>query len=156
MNAGSFPPSSLEVAQRMLSQFGRVGATRIYAAPALGAVIAAGSGVIATAQPITFREPGTVLAAYGQELTGTPAKFASTAVRVQIGGTEDLFTDGQAGTFVPMLALFGTTQNWFPIMRRAQPGVDWTVSYQNNDAGGTASPFFCLAFIADRDVAGKR
>jgi hypothetical protein len=74
-------------------------------------------------------------------------------VRVRIGGNEDLFTDGQSGVFVPMLALFGQTQNWFPLWRRATPGVDWTITYKNQSGAQTAIPSFILAFIADADIA---
>ncbi len=149
---GDFPPNVVELIQRQLSQFGRVGATKVYKAPDLAAAIA---GVVGTeSQPVTirFREPGTVIACYGQELAGTTAKFAGTEVRVRIGGQEDLFTDGQSGVYMPMLALFGPNLNWFPLWRRAMPGVDWTVQYKNQVAS-TATPTFGLAFIADSDLA---
>lgn len=148
----SFPPNVVELIQRQVSQFGRVGATKIYTAPALAAAIAAGASVESVPVTIRFREPGTVIALYGQEVAGTAAKFATTDIRVQIGGTEDLFTDGQQGTFVPMLGLFGGALNWFPLWRRALPGVDWVFTFRNRDAGATATPFAGLAFLADADV----
>lgn len=151
---GEFPPNVVELIQRQLSQFGRVGATKLYNVPALAAPIAATAGLIAAAAPLQFREPGTVIAMYGQEISGTAAKFAQTSVRVQIGGQEDLFTDGNVGTFVPMLALFGPNLNWFPLWRRAIPGVNWVVSFQNNDpTPATCTPFCTFAFIADADLA---
>jgi hypothetical protein len=152
---GDFPPNVVELIQRQLSQFGRVGATKIYIFPALAAPVPiAGSGNnISAPTNIRFREPGTVIALYGQELTGTVAKFAQTAVRIQVGGQEDLITDGQAGQFAPMLGLFGPNLNWFPLWRRAIPGVDWTVTYRNDDTIATASPTTMLAFIADADLA---
>lgn len=150
---GDFPPNVVELIQRQLSQFGRVGATKIYVTPALPAAIAAVAGTESAPQTIRFREPGTVIACYGQEQAGTAAKFATTEVRVRIGGNEDLFTDGQSGIFVPMLALFGQTQNWFPLWRRALPGVDWTITYRNQSGAQTATPSFLLAFIADADIA---
>lgn len=154
---GDFPPNVVELIQRQLSQFGRVGATKIYAVPTLSSTVAAASSVTtpqqSTPQSIRFREPGTVIALYGQALAGTPASFAGTEVRVQIGGQEDIFTDGQAGVYVPMLALFGPNLNWFPLWRRASPGVDWVITYQNRQTGGTTFPSCYLSFIADADLA---
>lgn len=158
---GDFPPNSVEIAQRIATQFGRAGATRIVAAPALGNVVPVGVvpgvGLPVTpglAGPVTikFRRPGTVVALYGQELRGTAAAFARTAVRVLIGGQEDLFTDGTSGVYVPFLALFGQTSNWFPLNRRAKPGVDWSIFFANSDTGSTAQPFFSLAFIEDQQA----
>lgn len=150
---GDYPPNVVELIQRQLSQFGRVGSTKVYAAPALAAAIAAVAGTESQPVAIRFREPGTVIAAYGQEQAGTTAKFATTEVRVRIGGQEDLFTDGQSGAFLPMLMLFGPNLNWFPLWRRAIPGVDWTVTYRNQSGAATAIPSFGLAFIADADLA---
>lgn len=150
---GDFPPNVVELIQRQLSQFGRVGATKMYVAPALSAAIAAVAGTISTPVNIRFREPGTVIAMYGQEQAGTVAKFATTEVRVQIGGQEDLITTGQAGTFAPMLALFGPNLNWWPLWRRATPGTDWTITYRNQSGSDTAIPFVGFAFIADADIA---
>lgn len=154
MNQYDFPPNVVELVQRQLSQFGRAGATKGYGAPDLPAAIPIGAP-ISTSAPVNirFREPGTVVALYGQELAGTAPKFASTRVRVQIGGQEDLFTDGQVGIFRSMLSLFGGAQNWWPVWRRAIPGVDWTVTYQNLDQAATATPELTLAFIGDADLA---
>lgn len=150
---GEFPPNVIELIQRQLSQFGRVGATKIYMTPGLSAAIAAVAGTQGGPVNIRFREPGTVIALYGQEQAGTTAKFATTEVRIQIGGQEDLITDGQSGTFAPMLALFGPNLNWFPLWRRAVPGVDWTFTYRNQSGASTAIPLCALAFIADADIA---
>ena len=143
---GAFPPNVLELSQRQLSQFGRVGSTKVYRTPA----VAAFTG-ISSPSNIRFREPGTVIACYGQSSLGTVAEFAQMEVRVQIGGQEDIVTDGQSGTFAPMLALFGPNLNWFPLWRRAIPGIDWTVTYNNNSLA-TGTPSFLLAFVADADV----
>lgn len=150
---GDFPPNVVELIQRQLSQFGRVGATKIYTAPALPAAIAAVAGTTSNPVNIRFREPGTVIALYGQEQAGTAPKFATTEVRVQVGGTEDLWTDGEVGTFVPLLALFGGALNWWPMWRRATPGVDWLITWRNQSGAATATPFLGLAFIADADLA---
>lgn len=155
---GDFPPNVVELVQRQLSQFGRVGATKVYLFPLLAAPIAANTsggptGTVSVPSNIRFREPGTVIALYGQEATGTVAKFAQTAIRIQVGGQEDLWTDGNAGVFIPMLAAFGPNLNWFPLWRRAIPGVDWTITWRNDDTGATAFPQTMLAFIADADLA---
>jgi hypothetical protein len=157
MPYGDFPPNVVETIQRQISQFGRVGATKFYVAPLLTAAIPAAASAAApsVSDPVNirFREPGTVIAMYGQELSGTVAKFAKTWLRVQIGGQEELFRDDQKGVWLPMLALFGPNQNWTPLWRRAIPGVDWTVLYENYDTAATAFPTFVLAFIADADLA---
>ncbi len=146
-----FPPHVVELIQRQLSQFGRVGATRIVRAPALSAAMAAVAGQENSPAPIIFREACTVIAMYGQELAATAAQYASTELRVRIGGTEDLFTDGTNGAFVPLLALFGGSQNWFPLWRRAVPEVPWLVTYRSaNAVAKTPSVFF--ACIADADL----
>ncbi len=140
----------LDLTQRAISLSGRPGATRVYVV-SLSAAIAAVAGTEQQASPLSFQEDGTVLAIYGQEQAGTAAKYAKTEVRVQIGA-EDLFTTGQAGAFVPMLALFPPGQPYFPIMRRVQVGVPWNVTFRNQDGAATATPTLCLAFIADADL----
>lgn len=149
-----WPPNVLEAIQRQVSQFGRTGSTKIYAVPDLGAPLALGAP-ITTSQPqtITFRENGVLIAMYGQELSGTAPKFATTRVRVQIGGSEDLFTDGQSGVFLSLLSLFGGAQNWYPIWRRVTPGVRWVVTYQNLDTVATATPSAQFGFLGDADIA---
>lgn len=146
-----FPPHVIELIQRQLSQFGRVGCSKVYGFPDLAAALAVSS----TSAPVTimWREPGVVIAMYGQELAGTAAKFATTRTRIKIGGQEDLFTDGQVGIFRSFLSLFGGAQNWFPIWRRVTPGVEWSATYQNLDGSNTCTPELSLAFIADADIA---
>ena len=148
---GEWPPNVIETIMRQVSQFGRTGATKIYAVPSLGVSVPASSSL--QAQPLQFREPGVVIAMYGQELSGTAAKFASTTVRVQLGGQEDLFTDGNSGVGVSMLSLFGGAQNWFPLWRRVIPGVNWVITYGNNDSLAVAVPSVQFGFIADADIA---
>jgi len=151
---GEWPPNVIETIMRQVSQFGRTGATKIYSVPALGAAVPIGAPVSQVqASPLQFREPGVVLAMYGQELAGTAPKFALTRVRVQIGGQEDLFTDGNVGVGISMLQLFGGAANWFPLWRRATPGVNWVVSYQNLDTAAVANPSVSFGFLADADIA---
>jgi hypothetical protein len=146
-----FPPHIIELLQRQLSQFGRVGATKIYGAPDLATAIPVSS--ISPVAVIPFKEPGLIIGMYGSEILGTAASYGTTRVRVRIGGQEDLFTDGTVGIFRSMLSLFGGAQNWFPMLRRVIPGVDWVVQYQNLDAAVTKFPEFSLSFIADADIA---
>jgi len=150
MSDQQWPNNVIEAIQRQVSQFGRVGSTKIVAVPDVAAIAISS---FSQPQTVTFREPGVVIAMYGQELAGTAPKFASTRVRVQVGGSEDLFTDGQSGVFLSMLSLFGGAQNWFPIWRRASPAVRWVVTYQNLDAAATATPSAQFGFIADADIA---
>jgi hypothetical protein len=139
--------------QQQLATTGRIGATRFFLTPDVASPAAVGG--ISTPVSIRFTQAGIALAMYGQETeTATAPAFAQTAVRLQIGGTEDLFIDGQGGpAFAPMLALFGGVNNWTPLLRRVIPGVDWTFTFQNNRAAGTIDPKIIVAVIADADVA---
>jgi hypothetical protein len=154
---GEFPPQVVETIQRQLSQFGRVGSTKVYTAPVLSAALVVAPAALSpsTSDPVNirFREEGTVIGLYGSELLGTNASAATTWLRVQIGGQEELFRDDQKGTWVPYLSLFGPNQNWFPLWRKATPGVDWTFIFQNWDTANTKFPTVQLAFIADADLA---
>ena len=145
------PINPIQWAQQQLSQFGRIGATRIMAVPALPASVPISSPGV-TAPLLTFRDSGTVIALYAQELSGAIAKFASTGLRLQFPGDEDFVSNGQAGTFAPLLALVGPNTNWFPMTRRVRRGDNWTVSYNNNDAAAVADPSCFFAFIADEDI----
>lgn len=146
---GEFLPHYVELVQRQMGQYGRIGATRIVQTPDVPAIAASS---LAQPQTVNWRNDGIVIAMYGAELAGTPASFASTRVRVQIGGSDDLITDGQSGTYASFLSLFGAAQNWFPLLRKVQQGVQWIVTYQNLNAGGTATPSLSFAFIADDDI----
>jgi hypothetical protein len=149
---GEWPPHVIDTIYRQLSQFGRVGATKVYAVPDLGAAL--GLGPSSQQAPVLqFRESGIVIAMYGQELAGTAPKFATTRVRVQIGGQDDLFTDGNVGVGRSMLSLFGGAQNWWPMWRRAEPGINWVVTYSNLDTANTCTPEVSFAFLADADIA---
>lgn len=147
-----FPKNVFDMLQQQLAQTGRIGATRYFVTSAVASPTAAGG--ISAPVPVRFNVRGVALAMYGQETdTATVAAYAQCAVRVQIGGTEDLFVDGQGGpAFAPMLALFGGVSNWTPLMRQVQPGVDWVFTFQNNTAAGTINPKIVLAVIADADV----
>lgn len=137
----------LELTQRALALMGRTGAVRTFVVT-LPAVVP--TGEVRQATPLLFQESGFVIGMYGQEATATAAKYAKTKVRVQIGA-DDLFTDGQAGTFASMLALFPPAQPWYPVLRRVIPAVPWLVSFKNTDAAD-ATPEVEFAFIADADL----
>jgi hypothetical protein len=149
---GDYPKSVFELLQQQLASVGRIGATRYFVTSFVSSPNAAGG--ISAPVPVRFNITGICLAMYGQETdTATVAAYAQCGVRVQIGGTEDLFVDGQGGpAFAPMLALFGGVSNWTPLMRRIQPGVDWVFTFQNNTAAGTINPKIVLACIADADT----
>lgn len=131
-----------------MNQYGRVGASRIYRVPDLSAPLAAPLGSIASAPILTFRDPGTVIALYGQERLGTPAMYAGIDLRVQFNGDEDLITNGQSGDFAPLLGLVGFNTNWFPLTRHVVRGETWSISYRNQ-SGVIANPTVLFAFVAD-------
>jgi hypothetical protein len=154
---GDFPKSIFELLQQQIAQTGRMGATRVFVTPQVQPMTV-GGGAQSAPVPVRFNEKGWALALYGQEGNlATPASFAQTAVRFQIGGTEDFFVDGQGGPSAgSFLSLFGGVNNWFPLLRRVVPGVDWIFTFQNNSPVGaplTLSPSVEIAVIADADVA---
>lgn len=148
-----FPKHVFDLLQQQLSSTGRAGATRFFTTPAVASPAAAGG--LSVPSNIRWTEKGIALALYGQEAeVASQLTFAQTAVRLQIGGTEDFFVDGQGGpSFGSFLALFGGVNNWTPLLRRVTPGVDWTFTFQNNRAAGNILPSCMVSFIADKDIA---
>lgn len=130
----------------------RLAGTRVMTAPALAAAMAAGANVLGGPVSLHFNEPGTVLALVAQELAGTLPKYATTEVRIQIGD-DDVFSDGRTGTFMPLLAMLGPTQGYFPLIKRADQNLDWTITWRNQDGGATAMPFLGAVFLPDRALA---
>jgi len=153
MNQETHPINPVQWAQQQLSQYGRIGATRVIKVPQLAAPLSAVVGAVAQAPILTWRDPGTVIALYAQERTGTLAKFAGTEVSVQFTGDEFLVTNGTGSDFAPLLSLVGPNTNWFPITRRVRRGETWSVTYRQEDPAGTTSdPSVLFAFIADADL----
>jgi len=146
------PIPAIAWAQQQLAQYGRVGCTRIMKVPDLAAAVGIGPNTVVAAPLLTFRDPGTVIAVYGQELLGTVAKFASTEIRIQFSGDEDLISNGSGGDFAALLALVGPNVNWYPITRRVQRGDNWAISWRNQDGAATATPQCLFAFIRDADL----
>lgn len=147
-----FPKHVFDMLQQQLAQTGRIGGTRYFLTSNVSSPSAAGG--LSTPVPVRFNVEGIALCIQGQETdTATPAAFAQTAFRCQIGGTEDLFIDGQGGpAFMPMLLAFGGVNNWMPTMRWVVPGVDWVFTFQNNTAAGTINPKIMVAVIAKADI----
>ena len=136
--------------RELLDTAERAGATRYYQTPSFGTVTNAAAS---TPQPIRFTRPGYVVAMYGQVNSGAASDYAATSLRVQIGGTEDLFVDGQGGpAFAPFLALFGGIQNRQALLRRVVNGTLWTFTVQTTIGGGGVVPLVTLSFLDDQDV----
>jgi hypothetical protein len=152
-----FPASLIALVQEQVARSGRLGATGITRIPDLAAAVpvaVAGVPGEAAAPPLTFLEAGYAIALYGQERTGTTAKFASTEVRLQINGTRDVITSGElGGAFFPMLGLFGPNVNWFPLTIRVEKRDVWQVTYRNFDAAAVANPVVGMSFISDLRMA---
>lgn len=154
MNAS---PNVIESILRQVSQWGPIPGTKAWKVPALGTSVAVASAAttptIAQAPPLQWREPGFVCAMKGSEQSGTGARFAKTGIRIQIGGQEDIFSDGNSGVDLSLLTLFGGALNWLPLWRRVVPGVNWVVSWYNYDTVNVAYPEGAFVFIADADLA---
>lgn len=151
---GDFPKHVFDLLNQQLANTGRIGATRYFVTSALASSPSALGGE-SVPVPVRFNVNGIALCIQGQEaVLATPASFAQCSFRCQIGGTEDLFVDGQGGpSFMPMLLAFGGVNNWMPMMRRVKPGVDWIFTFKNNTAAGTINPTIVIAVIADADIA---
>lgn len=146
-----FPQHVFDTLTRAAAMTGRIGYSQLWRTPEIAALAAA-----ATSAPVTVRinEPGYILALYGQVDTGLAADLAGMEVRLIHGGVEDIFVDGNgAPAFVPMLSLFGPNANWFPLIRRAVRGVDWTFIFRNRTAGAL-TPMALFGFVSDRELKG--
>jgi hypothetical protein len=136
--------------KQMLALVDRAGATRMLQCPSFGTVL---TGTDSTPQPIRFTWDGFVVGLYGAIASGVAADYGGTALRVQLGGTEDMFVDGQGGpASVSFLGLFGGVPNYQRIVRRVVKGDLWTFTVHNGTAGSVA-PSVWLSFLADKDVA---
>lgn len=149
---GDFPKHVFDLLQQQMASTGRVGATRFVLTPDVTSPAAAGG--ISAPSSIRFNVNGIALCMQGQEgALATSVSFAQCAFRCQIGGTEDLFIDGQGGpAFFPMLLAFGGVNNWMPLMRRVREADLWTFTFQNNLAAGTITPKIAIAVISDADI----
>ncbi len=129
------PPSLIEVAKARLESSGyRVGATRTYRVPQPSAALA--SATQTSPIQLKWNANGIVVAAYGQVQSALDADMAAMSARIQISGTEDLITDGGGGAFGTFSALFGKTQNWYPISRMVYTGQIWNITFKNERATG--------------------
>jgi len=127
------------------------GCNRIYRVPPLAAALTVATSPSTPVQ-IRFRKPGIVLAMYGQVQSAVPGDAASTEVRIQIAGTRDVFTDGDSGTFMPLFALFGFAQNWFPLDIPAIEGQDFTITWRLVAGGpGAVVPSLMFAVLEKGD-----
>lgn len=153
-----FPGSVIEMVQRQVAATGRIGATGIVRVPDLSAAVAEAASATAPSDAVApmldFQEAGWVVAMYGQERTGTQAKYAATEMRLQINGSRDFVTSGLlGGAFFPFLGLFGPSVHWFPVTRRVEKRDKWQFTFRNFDTGAVANPTVGLAFLSDVEIA---
>ncbi len=153
MQNTDYPIPAIQWAQQQLSQYGRIGATRLIKVPDISTAIAAVAGTTVPAPPLNWRDNGTVIAMYAQERAGTVAKFALTEFRLVLTGDVDLVSNGNGGDFAPLLAVVGPNVNWFPMTRRVSRGDIWATTWRSQDGAATAFPTMMFAFIADTDLA---
>lgn len=151
-----YPLPIVQWTEQQLSQFGRIGATRLIKVPDLAVAIPAVAGSTAQAPLLTWRDSGTVIALFGQERTGTPAKFALTEFRLVFTGDIDFCSNGSTGDFAPLLSVVGPNVNWYPLTRRVKRGDNWTVTWKNQDAAAVCNPSMLFSFIADTDLASMQ
>jgi len=91
----------LETLREVLKMTEEAGATRYWQTPSFGTVA---NGTDSTPQPVRFTRDGFVTSFMGSLASGAVADYGGSSLRVQLGGTEDLFVDGQGGpAFFPFL-----------------------------------------------------
>jgi hypothetical protein len=128
------------------------GATRYFKTPPFGSVSA---NTLSSPQPIRFTRDGFVTSYFGQIQSGAAADYGAAALRVQIGGSEDLYVDGQGGpAFCGYLELFGGVPAKQRLVRRVVRGDLWVFTVQNLYPTTTAiTPTVTLSFLDDADLA---
>lgn len=144
---------SVATLRQLLELAELAGATRYFKTPAFGSVVA---NTISTPQPIRFTRDGFVTSYFGQIQSGAVADYGAAALRVQIGGSQDVYIDGQGGpAFCGYLELFGGVPAKQRFVRRVSRGDLWVFTVQNlNAPGGQAVvPTVTLAFLDDEDLA---
>lgn len=143
----------LSTFRQVLELADTAGATRYYQTQSVGAIASGTNNGLSTPATIRFTRSGFVSALYGQVTSGAVADYGGTSMRVQIGGTEDLFVDGLgAPAFAPFLALFGGVFNKQRLLRRVNPGDLWTFTFQTTIVGGV-TPSAQLGFLDDEDCS---
>ena len=120
----------------------RKGANRIYRVPPLAAALPVAGASPSDSNPISIRftRRSIVLAVYGSVSDALDSTAATTEARIQIGGEYDVVTDGTSGQFGVFLALFGKTQNWYPLELKGDPAVPWVTTLRNTSTGVTVTP----------------
>lgn len=121
----------------------RSGAGLIIRAPDPGAIA---TGASSSIQTVTWRKKGRVLDLYGQVTSALDTDAAFLSVQILDGGQKSLVSNGDAATFAPYFALFGKTQNWFPLDVEVEDGNVWTFQWKNEGSGGNITPSLLLAF----------
>lgn len=139
----------MENLRALLNMVHQAGATRVLQVPAFGVVA---TGQSSTPQNIVCTRGGYFVALHGSIASGAIADYAATNLRLQIGGTEDFFVDGQGGpAFSPFLLNFGVFPGYKRVLRRVEKGDLWTFTVQNLTAGNV-TPTVSMDFIGDDDL----
>lgn len=122
----------------------RLGAGRVYRFSALGTPLVAG----ATSNPVTirWRKTGVLWGMSGQPQSGALVDYAGLEFRFQYQGQEELITDGDNGTYAPMLAMFSPqTPIWvLNPPRLVHEGNNVSVYFRNTTAATTIVPTLLL------------
>jgi hypothetical protein len=64
-------------------------------------------------------------------LDGDPVSLSRVSVRIAVNGSDDLFTDGEAPAFVPLIAFQAANHNWFRLRDYAVSAAQrWVVYFQ--------------------------
>lgn len=91
-------------------------------------------------------------------IESTAAALGALSVRIQVDGSLDLFTDGQAGAFAHAASLAGSDgiaqAAFLPFIRYANQSTSWQVTCKNEAPGGgaTLTPVVQFLIVDPRDL----
>jgi hypothetical protein len=81
-------------------------------------------------------------------LDGDLLSLSRVSVRIAINGSDDLFTDGQAPAYVPLIAFQAANHNWFRLKDYAVSAAQrWTIYFNyEGEAGPDITPFLLFGY----------
>ena len=105
------------------------------------------------ALPLKFPYPGIAVAACASVRASDTGGVENLDFRIQREGSEDMFTNGDAGTFVNwrLLGLNANGAMCFPLSRPVKANERWLITINNKDGANAHNPLFCVWFKALRD-----
>jgi hypothetical protein len=93
---------------------------------------------------------GIVRSVFAGTVDGDPSNLSRVSVRININGTEELFSTGQAPAWTPLIAFQPQNHNWFRLGDRPVDGTQrWSVAFRYegwNSGPPQISPFILFGY----------